>query len=265
MKAALIRLHDTRFFGKILTIDDLVMLTERDEFVYHEMLTHIPLCSLLDPKRVLVIGGGDCGIVREVLRHPVEHVVQCEIDERVTAVCAEHFPWVKGVQSDPRCELVFDDGVTFMETHQGEFDLVIVDSTDPVGPAVGLFQRAFYTKVGRALRPGGVMVAQTESPHWAASVVGGIYEELRHGFEHVHAYMGFIPTYPSGSWCWAYTSNDRRPVDFFDLERAAKISEGCRYYNPGIQAAAFVLPTFAEQAIRGENPFREFDQRNREQ
>lgn len=257
-----IAVYDSAFFGRVLTLDGLVMFTERDEFVYHEMLAHVPLCSMPDPKSVLVIGGGDTGIIREVVRHPsVERVVQCEIDERVTRVCEMFFDWVKPTIEDPRVELVFDDGVAYMEQNTDAFDLIIVDSTDPIGPAVGLFQRDFYRKVAASLRKGGVMVAQTESPHWAAKLVGPIYKEIRVAFKHVSAYMGFIPTYPSGSWCWAYASNDRKRDDFVDAKRLAEISRGCRYYNAGVHDGAFRLPTFAARAVAGENVFARFEGR----
>jgi spermidine synthase len=253
--------YQTRFFGKVLTLDNLIMLTERDEFVYHEMLTHVPLCSIQEPKAVLVIGGGDCGIIREALRHPsVERVVQCEIDERVTRVCETYFDWVAPTITDPRVDLQFADGVAYIERHAGEFDLIIIDSTDPIGPAVGLFQREFYGKVAGALKPGGIMVAQTESPHWGAKLVGPIYGEIRQAFTNVHAYVGFIPTYPSGMWCWAYASNDRTPATFFTNARARALSAACRYYNPAIQSAAFALPTFAARAVDGENVFARFDE-----
>lgn len=258
-----IAVYDTAFFGRVLTLEGCVMFTERDEFVYHEMLAHVPLVSMEAPEQVLVIGGGDCGILREALKHPsVTHAVQCEIDRRVTEVCAEHFPWVDAVRRDPRTDLVFEDGVAYIERHRGAFDLIVVDSTDPVGPAVGLFQREFYEKVAAALKPGGVMVAQTESPHWCAGMVGDIYREVRSAFTDVYAYMGYIPTYPSGSWCWAYASNGRMPLEFHDAPRAAAVTESCLYYNPAVHRAAFALPTFAARAIEGENVFSRFDDRN---
>jgi spermidine synthase len=254
-----IAVYDTPFFGRVLTLDGLVMLTERDEFVYHEMLTHVPLLSIPEPRSMLVIGGGDCGIVREALRHPsIERVVQCEIDERVTRVAQEHFAWVDDVIRDPRTELRFEDGIPFMAANREAFDLVVVDSTDPVGAAKGLFHRDFYREVAAALRDGGVMAAQTESPHWSPELVGPIYAEIGDAFAHVHPYLGFIPTYPSGCWCWAYASNHRTPSGYFDEARAEEISRDTRYYHPGIQRAAFVLPRFAEEAVAGRNPFARF-------
>lgn len=252
--------YQTAFFGKLLTLDDVIMFTERDEFVYHEMLTHLPLVTIREPRSVLIIGGGDCGCLREALRHPgIERVVLCDIDEQVTRVCEQHFDWVAPAIADPRAELHFTDGVAFIEGQQAAFDLVIVDSTDPKGPGVGLFTAAFYAKVTRALKPGGVMVAQTESPHWDAPMVGAIYEQLRQAFGHVTAYTGAIPSYPSGYWTWAWASPDHEPDAFFAAERAAAVEPGCAYYNAQIHRAAFALPTFVRRALAGEDPFARFE------
>ncbi len=250
-----IAVYQSGFFGRVLVLDGLVMLTERDEFVYHEMLIHVPLLSMEDPRRVLVIGGGDLGCVREILKHEsVEQVVLCEIDERVTRVCQEFFPWAETALGDRRLKTVFDDGVAYVRNHPEAFDLVVIDSTDPVGPAVGLFLREFYQEAAAGLKPGGVLTAQTESPHYSPRLVGKIYTELRAAFSEVHAYLGFIPTYPSGCWSWAWASNHRRRGDFFDRARAERIAGSCRYYTPRLQEAAFVLPAFVREAVEGTSP-----------
>lgn len=255
-----IDIYDSQFHGRFLTLDDLMMLTERDEFVYHEMLVHVPLCAMPEPKQVLIIGGGDCGCIREALKHPsIERVVQCEIDERVTRVCEDHFDWVRPTIADSRVELVFDDGVKYIEDNSESFDLIIIDSTDPIGPAVGLFLEEFYAKVAKALRPGGVMVAQTEPPHWAAKAVGAIHAQMGKAFENVDPYWGAIPTYPSGSWTWAFASNDRKPGDFFDEARATMLEATTRYWNRDLHRACFAMPNFVRAAIRGESPFGRFD------
>lgn len=252
--------YQTAFFGRLLTLDGVIMFTERDEFVYHEMLTHLPLCCLPEPKRVLILGGGDCGCLREVLRHPgIERVVQCDIDERVTRVCARYFPWVEPAMADPRAELRFADGVAYVADQREAFDLVIVDSTDPKGAGVGLFLRDFYRQVARALRPGGAMVAQTESPHWDAPMVGAIYAELDAAFGCVAPYTGAVPTYPSGYWSWAWASADRPADAHFAAARAAAVSGDCLYYNASVHRAAFALPNFVRQARFGTNPFARFE------
>ena len=254
-----IDVYRSGFHGVFLTLDDLMMVTERDEFVYHEMLTHVPLSTMQSPRSVLVIGGGDCGCVREVLRHPsVERVVQCEIDERVTRVSERFFDWVPAVVADPRVELVFDDGVAYVEDHADSFDLVIVDSTDPIGPAVGLFQEDFYAKVRRSLRPGGVMCAQTESPFANAKVIGAIESQIRAVFDVTELYWGSIPTYPAGTWSWTWASGDRRPGPPVDDVRASALESSTRYWNRRIQTACFALPSFLRRAIEGTDPFARF-------
>lgn len=251
-----IDVYRSKFHGHVLTLDDLVMLTTRDEFVYHEMLTHVPLCAMPSPREVLIIGGGDCGCIREILRHPgIERVVQCEIDERVTRVSEEFYDWVSPTIADPRVELVFDDGVRYIEEHRESFDLIIIDSTDPIGPAVGLFLSDFYRKAAGALREGGVLAAQTEAPFWYPVELGRIHAQMRGAFAHVEHYWGTIPTYPSGSWTWAFASNHRRPSDHFDAARAKVIEAGTRYWNAELQQACFVLPNFVRQAIAGQDPF----------
>lgn len=251
---------DTPFFGRVMTLDGIVMLTERDEFVYHEMLVHVPLCSLPAPKRVLIIGGGDCGCLREALKHPeLEEVVQVDIDRRVTEVSAEHFGWVDECRRDPRATLLFADGVQYIRDNPRAFDLIVVDSTDPKGFALDLFVADFYRQVAAALKPGGVMTAQTESPHWSTDMVGAIYDELRGAFTSVSAYLASVPSYASGLWTLAYASS--RPRSPVDASRAHTLAASCRYYNPQVHEAAFALPNFVRDALRGRNVFAEHDDR----
>lgn len=254
-----IAVYETGFFGRVLTLDDLVMVTERDEFVYHEMLAHVPICTAPAPRSVLIIGGGDCGTLREVLKYPeVERAVLCEIDERVTRVSARFFPWVASVCADPRVSLIFADGSRFLDASPQAFDVVLIDSTDPVGAAAGLFLRDFYGKVAGALRPGGVLAAQTESPFWSPRQVSAIYAELGSQFDHVSPYVGFVPTYPSGMWSWAWASRDRGPEHYVDWKRAEAVSATCRYYHPGLQRAAFSVPAFVKAVVEGGDPFARF-------
>jgi spermidine synthase len=242
-----IKVYDTLGHGRLLTLDGMVMLTELDEFVYHDLITHLPLCMHADPKRVLVIGGGDGGSVREILKHPsVEQVVLCEIDERVTRVCQRYIPSVAGHLEDPRVALQFADGVEFVRAHEAAFDVIVVDSSEPEGPAAGLFRRAFFADLRRALRPGGVIAAQTESPFYSAATVRDVYNELRSVFREVHPCFGPVPTYPGGTWTWALASDTRTPV-MLDRARAAALR--CRYFNLDIAAGAFALPNFIRELV----------------
>lgn len=246
-----IKVYDTVGHGRLLTLDDMVMLTEVDEFVYHDLLSHIPLCAHEDPKDVLVVGGGDGGSVREVLKHTgVRRVVQCEIDERVTRVCQEFIPTVAGSLDDPRVELVFADAVEYVRAHPGSFDAILVDSTEPIGPAANLFGRNFFVDLKQALRPGGVISAQTESPFYAADTVRSVFGVLRGVFSEVNAYYGAVPTYPSGCWTFALASESRTPA-MIDPARARALTS--RYFNAGIARGAFLLPEFIRRLVEPED------------
>ncbi len=242
-----IKVYDTVGHGRLLLLDDMVMLTELDEFVYHDLITHVPLCIHEDPRQVLVVGGGDGGTIREVLKHEgVERVVLCEIDERVTRVCQRWIPSVAGELEDPRVELVFADAVEYVRSHAGAFDAVLVDSSEPIGPAAGLFEGSFFADLRRALRTGGVISAQTESPFYAADTVRDVFKEMRGVFNQVHGYFGSIPTYPSGCWTFALASDHRSPA-LLDERRAAALS--CKYFNTGIARGAFALPEFVRRLV----------------
>jgi spermidine synthase len=247
-----IAVHETAGHGRLLTIDDMVMLTELDEFVYHELLTHVPLCVHPRPREVLVVGGGDGGTVREVLEHDsVERVVLCEIDERVTRVCQAHIPSLARALDDPRVELVFADATTYVADQRGRFDAILIDSTEPIGPAAALFGEAFFRDLRAALRPGGVISSQAESPFYAPELVRGLFGAARRVFAQVHGYLGVIPTYPGGGWMFCLASDERGP-EHVDLERAAAL--GRRYYSPAIAAGAFALPPFIEHLLHAREP-----------
>lgn len=255
--------YESPFFGKVLTLDDLVMLTERDEFVYHEMLVHVPLLAHPQPRSALVVGGGDCACLRELLKHSeLERIVLCELDEAVTQVCERFLPWVAAATKDPRVVLRFEDAVRYVSDTAERFDVIVVDSTDPVGPAARLFERRFYRAARRVLRPGGVLAAQSESPHWSAELVSRIFSELRTVFPHVAPYLGGVPSYPSGFWSWAYASENPPPEGPVGVERSRAIAAQCRYYNPEAHRGAFLLPTFVRELLAGDNPFARFDEGN---
>lgn len=242
-----IEIYDTKTFGRLMTLDGLVMVTGRDNFVYHEMLTHPALHSHPAPREVLIIGGGDCGTLREVLRHDaVAHVVQVEIDERVTRVSELFFPELCEANGDPRAELRFEDGVKWVaEAEAGSYDVIIIDSTDPVGPAEGLFTRDFYASCHRALRPGGIVVGQSESPLFHLPILQALHTTMRDaGFAGMRTLTFPQCTYPSGWWSVTMAGRDASPA------RARDCSFETRYYTPAIHEAAAVLPAFVERALR---------------
>jgi spermidine synthase len=247
-----IAVYSTKGHGRLLTLDDMVMVTELDEFAYHDLLTHVPLCLHAEPKRVLVVGGGDGGTVREVLRHPgVEEVVLCEIDERVTRVCQQFIPSIAGALEDPRVNLHFEDAVAYIQNHEGHFDAILVDSSEPIGPAEGLFGASFLANVRDALRPGGVMSAQAESPFYAPEVITSFFANARESFASTHAYTGVVPTYPGGLWTFMFASRERSPDDL-DASRADQLR--ARYLDAGAISAAFALPPFVRALVEGVKP-----------
>ena len=243
---------ETLEYGKMMLLDGLVMVTERDEFVYHDMIAHPALFTHPDPKKVLVIGGGDGGSIREIMKHPgVELAVLCEIDGLVIDKSIELLPSmaceIDG--SNPRVKLHVDDGIAYIREHQNEFDVILIDSTDPIGPAVGLFEEDFYRVVHGALKADGIMVAQSESPFYHAEIQKKMYGNLRAVFPIVEMYQAFIPTYPSGLWSFAFASKKYHPVKDFDQNRAAARKFHTRYYNEELHLGAFMLPTFARENI----------------
>lgn len=241
-----IEIYETKTFGRLMTLDGLVMVTDRDNFVYHEMLSHPALHCHPNPRDVLIIGGGDCGTLREVLKHDaVRHVVQAEIDERVTRVSEQFFPLLCESNGDPRAELRFVDGIKWVtEAAPGTYDVIIVDSTDPVGPAEGLFTHDFYAGCHRALRPGGVVVGQSESPLFHLPILQALHGTMRGaGFVDVRTLTFPQCTYPSGWWSVTLAGRDEL------LARRRTTSIETRYYTPAIHDAAGALPAFVERAL----------------
>jgi spermidine synthase len=245
---------ETLEFGRMMLLDGLVMVTERDEFVYHDMIVHPALFTHPAPQKVLVIGGGDGGSIREIVKHPeVEEAVLCEIDGLVIEKSIELLPALASEidGSNPRVKLHVDDGLAYIREHQDSFDVILVDSTDPIGPAVGLFEEDFYRLVHGALREDGIMVAQSESPFYHAQIQQDMYRNMRNIFPIVEMYQAFIPTYPSGYWSFAFASKKYHPVKDFKPERAAARDFYTKYYNEDLHLGAFMLPTFAKENIAG--------------
>jgi len=247
-----IEIFDTECFGKLMVIDGCTMVSERENFLYHEMMTHPVLFTHPCPGTVWIIGGGDCGSLREVLKHPgVQRATQIEIDERVTRLAEIHFPELCAANGDPRAELLFIDGIRWVkEAAPASVDVIIVDSTDPVGPAEGLFNEAFYRDCLKCLRPGGILVQQSESPLFHLELIQSMYRVMgRAGFAHRQTL--FFPQfiYPSG-W-WSGTMASAMPFEPFREQAAVAKPFTTEYYSAGIHRAALTAPVFFERAIAG--------------
>jgi spermidine synthase len=232
-------------YGRVLLIDGLVQTTERDEFYYHEMLVHPALASHPKPENVLVIGGGDGGALREVLKHGVKKAWLVEIDGQVIEACRAHFPWLKADFKDPRAELVVADGDVFIEKTASRFDVILVDSSDPVGPSTVLHQEAFFRKLKSRLKPGGIIAAQAGSLMLHQDSHARKSAFLRKMFRQARLYLGPVPTYPVGTWCYDFLSDRVNPLTV----RKLRIPKGLKYYNTDVHRAAFVLPNFLKDRL----------------
>jgi spermidine synthase len=255
----LVEIYDTFKYGKMLTVDKMVMCSEKDETAYHEMIVHVPMVANPSIKNVLVIGGGDGGSVREILKHSqVESVTMVEIDEVVVRASREFLPSLSSSLDDPKLKLIIGDGINYLEQVADEsFDFIVVDSSDPVGPSVGLFSADFYKNVYRALTPNGVMAAQSESPRFNQEAFVDLSHCLQDVFspENVHTYLAFIQTYPTGMWSFTYgTKGGIHPVSSLNAEAATEFAQahGLKYYNSAIHQAAFCLPTFIQTMLARE-------------
>ncbi len=236
--------------GRVLTLDDLMMTTEGDEFYYHEMIAHIPMMNHKCPESVLVIGGGDGGTVREVLKHnTVKKVVLCEIDGMVIDACKEFLPTIAGKLDDPRVEIRVEDAIEFIKDKKNEYDIVLIDSTDPMGPGEGLFTEEFYTNVKNSLKKGGIVAAQSESPVVNKEEIKKMYNLLKKVFPICSTYTSNIPTYPGGYWAWAYCSETVEPLSYIDEKRCEEITKTCKIYNKDYHMARFALPNYLKELL----------------
>jgi spermidine synthase len=240
---------DTHRFGRTLIVDGVFMTSEGDEFLYHEMLVHPALCTAEHLGRVLIIGGGDGGCAREVLRHPeVREVRMVELDALVIDACQEHLSGV-GAWDDPRLHVQIGDGVAYVKDNdEPPWDVILLDGTDPNGPGEGLFDQAFYRGVERCLAPGGVFALQSESPT-LDDVFHDIQDATREVFSSVHPYFGPVPLYSAGLWSWTYATHTADPMAIRD-DRAAHIEVGSRAYNRDVHRAAFAQPQYVKRRIR---------------
>ena len=237
---------DTPEYGRMIVLDGAIQITERDEFCYSEMMAHIPLCAHPAPGSVLIVGGGDGAVLREVLRHPcVTRAVLVDIDEQVIEASRRFLPSIASSMDDPRAEVRHTDAIEYIRNTHGEFDVAIVDSTDPVDFAAGLFEAPFYRDLRQALREDGMVIAQTESPFSDASVVTGAFDALRRVFPVARLCWGAMPTYPTGMWTYTVGSSSYDPS-----VPVRSCPPGTRYYTPDVHRAAFALPAFLSELIR---------------
>jgi spermidine synthase len=239
-------------FGRILTLDDVVQTTEGDNFIYHEMLTHVPILAHGNAKRVLIIGGGDGGMAREALRHTsVEHVTMVEIDAGVVDFSKEYLPMLSdGAFDDPRLNLVINDGALFMKENTEKFDVIIVDSTDPIGPGEVLFTDTFYGHAARSLTKDGIIVTQNGVPFMQGDELTGTLRAFQALFADASCYLASVPTYAGGpmAFGWGSHSDKARLVSLEDLEaRFAAAGFDTGYYNPEVHKAAFALPNYVKK------------------
>jgi spermidine synthase len=242
---------ETEGYGRMLFNDGNAMISERDEFIYHELIAHVPLFVRPGIRRVLVIGGGDGGTVREVLRHPsVESCHLVEIDRMVVDACREHIPQTASALDAPRAKVTIADGVRFVAETRERFDLVIVDSTDPIGPGAPLFGEAFYRDVHRVLADGGIVVSQAESPYVEADAQRSLLRILHGIFDSVHVYNYANMTYPCGLWSFSFAAKGEIcPLADFDPRRVTGSGLEFRFYSPEIHRAVFALPAFQRRAL----------------
>lgn len=236
--------------GRVLTLDDLMMTTEGDEYHYHEMIAHIPMMHHKNPETVLVIGGGDGGTVREVLKHKtVKRVVLAEIDGMVIDACKKFLPTISCELDNPKVEIEVVDAIEFIKDKKNEYDIILIDSTDPIGPGEGLFTEEFYTNIKNSLKDGGIMVAQSESPFAQKDAVKKMYNLLKKVFPITSTYTSNIPTYPGGYWAWAFCSQSVEPLSYFAQDRYDDIVKTCKIYNKDYHMARFALPNYLKELL----------------
>ncbi|MGI6096751.1 MAG: polyamine aminopropyltransferase [Dethiobacteria bacterium] len=238
---------ETSQFGRMLVLDGMVQTTIFDEYIYHEMIAHVPLVTHPRPRQVLVIGGGDGGTVREVVKHQrVEKVTLVEIDREVVEASRRFLPELSSALDSPKVELICTDGLQYVKNKHAVYDVIIVDSTEPVGAAVGLFKKEFYADVYTALRDDGILVAQTESPFYNQQLLKSAYHNINSLFPRVHLYLANIPTYPSGLWSFTIGSKKYDPLNPLPPEERLTVN---RYYTLGVHRASFSLPPFISRLL----------------
>lgn len=250
-----IDIFDTNEFGKIFTLDGLIMVTEKDEFIYHDMIVHVPMATNPNIKKVLVIGAGDGGTVRELTRYKtIEKIDMVEIDKKVVDICLEHFKQTSCALNDSRVTLYFEDGIKFMSQKSNEYDLIIVDSTDPIGPGEGLFTMQFYSDCFAALNENGILVNQHESPYYDmyAKSMKRTHKRIKEVFPISKLYQAHIPTYASGHWLFGFASKKYDPVKDLDANAWNSLGLETKYYNTDLHIGSFALPNYVKDMLNND-------------
>lgn len=240
-------------FGRFLTLDGYMMLTEKDEFIYHEMITHVPMAVHPNVKKVLVIGAGDGGVIRELVNYPeLEAIDMVEIDPLVVEVCKKYLPKTACRFDDPRVKIHYEDGLRFVRFKENEYDLIIVDSTDPFGPGEGLFTKEFYGNCYKALKDDGILINQHESPFYPedAAACQRAHKNIVETFPLAKVYQAHIPTYPSGHWLFGFASKKYHPLKDLNETRWNMRSLTCRYYTTTLHKGAFYIPAYVEELLK---------------
>jgi len=238
---------DTVEFGRMLVLDNIIQTNVKDEFVYHEMISHVGLNTLPNPEKVLVIGGGDGGTVREIVKHDrVKQVVLVEIDQMVIDVAKKFLPELSAGFGDPRVQILVEDGIKHVKENKNAYDMIIVDSTDPIGPAVGLFSEEFYRDIYESLREDGLFVAQTESPFFNRELIARITATINEIFPVTRLFQAVVSTYPGGYWTFTMGSKKYDPLAV-DIDKLPKLDT--KWYSPEIHRAAFTLQPFVKELL----------------
>ena len=240
-------------FGRILVLDGRVQITEKDEFVYHEMITHVAMCVNPAIKKVLLVGGGDGGTARELLKYDtIEKIDLVEIDAVVVEACKKFIPQTAGCLDNPRVNIFIEDGLKFIRRVENEYDLIIVDSTDPFGPGEGLFTKEFYGNCNHALKADGILVNQHENPYYQRDAVAmqRAHKRIVSSFLISRVYQCHIPTYPSGHWLFGFASKKFHPISDVDFKKWKALNLQTKYYNTKLHCGAFYLPSYVEKLLQ---------------
>lgn len=248
-----VEVFDTSFYGKMLVLDGIVQLTEKDEFIYHEMMAHLPLFCHSNPKKVLIIGGGDGGVLREVLKHPIKEVSLVDIDKDVIDISKKYFPFVsKNAFTDKRTKIFIGDGIKFVKQYKKFFDVIIIDSTDPSGSSLGLFSKNFYRSVFSALTKKGVMITQSGTFLEQFSEIKKVFNNLKINFPYVKIHQACVPCYGEGEYSFTMASKiNLEKIDFKKIRnRYKQLKSKTKYYSPEIHLASGLLPEYLKEELK---------------